>query len=341
MTDLTPPNFSHLLSLQGPYGTFEHAKGAVARVEHGYCTDDVARVALVLARQSAQPLDAELNDLLWSSLHFIEQAQRANGEFLNRRLCTGDWEFPASSNDCWGRAMWALGTISARSQDPVLRERAAAAFVRGAAVRSSWPRSMAFATLGASEFLRAAPKNHAARQLLGAGVATLDREPLTQSWRWPEERLSYANAALPEALVAAGVYLGYERIIDLGLDQLRWLLESETPDGHLSVTPAGGRGPRDEVRKFDQQPIEVAALADACVRAEAITGDPTWGRGREHCVGWFAGRNDAGAVMFDPRTGGGYDGLTKDGPNINQGAESTLALLMTQQHAHRAAMSTP
>lgn len=340
MTGLIPPNFSHLLSLQGPYGTFEHAKGAVARIEHGYCTDDVARVALVIARQSAQPLETELNDLLWSSLHFLEMAQCANGEFLNRRLCTGDWEFPASSNDCWGRAMWALGTISARSQDPVLRERACVAFERGATVRSNWPRSMAFAMLGASELLRLAPNNLLARQLLDAGISTLDRANLSDRWRWPEERLAYANAALPEALIAAGVCLGYGRIIDMGLEQLRWLLESEMPDGHLSVTPAGGRGPHETQNKFDQQPIEVAALSDACVRAEALTGDPTWGMGRELCEGWFMGRNDVGAVMFDPHTGGGFDGLTVSGPNINQGAESTLALLMTQQHAHRVAMST-
>ncbi|NNN09675.1 MAG: glycosyltransferase [Acidimicrobiaceae bacterium] len=339
MTELTTPNFQHLFALQGPYGTFEHAKGAVPRIEHGYCTDDVARVGVVISRQSDQSLDSRLSDLLWSSLHFLEQAQHANGTFLNRRECSGAWESRATSNDCWGRAMWGLGTMSARSQDPALRERATAAFERGASVRSSWPRAMAFATLGASEVLRASPENYAARQLLDAGVVALDRESLTADWRWSEERLTYANAALPEALIAAGVYLGYERIVDRGLDQLRWLLESETRDGHLSVTPAGGRGPHEELRRFDQQPIEVAALADACARADILTGDPTWRSGRELCEGWFVGENDAEAVMFDVRSGGGYDGLTASGPNINQGAESTLALLMVQQHAHRAAMA--
>ncbi len=340
MTDLNPPNFQHLLSLRGPYGTFEHAKGRVARVEHGYCTDDVARVAVVVARQSDHPLEMELEELLWSSLHFLELAQHANGRFLNRRDCTGNWELPATSNDCWGRAMWGLGTISARSHDSVLRERAMAAFERGASVRSNWPRSMALAVLGASDFLRVDPKNEAVRQLLSAGVAMLDCENVSEEWRWPEERLSYANALLPEALIAAGVYLGYERIVDRGLDQLRWLLETETLNGHLSVTPVGGRGPRDLRGTFDQQPIEVAALSDACVRAEILTGDPTWRAGRRLCEGWFAGDNDARAVMYDPTTGGGYDGLTGNGPNINQGAESTLALLMVQQHAHRAAMAT-
>lgn len=332
-------DYSHLLSMRGPYGTFEHAKFARPRVEHGYCTDDVARVALVVARHDGSTQSSELRELLWSSLHFIETAQRANGEFLNRRLSTGEWEFPASANDCWGRAMWALGTIFARSDEPALRERARAAFARGAIVRSPWPRSMAFAALGAVEFLRVAPHHPGAHQLLVASVAVLDRANISDQWRWPEDRLTYANAVLPEALIATGVHLGVNRIVDLGIEQLRWLLESETSRGHLSVTPAGGRGPRDVARLYDQQPIEVAAMADACVRAASVTGDPVWRRGREACEGWFAGRNDGGVVMYDLATGGGYDGLTCDGPNLNQGAESTLALLSTSQHARRASMA--
>ncbi len=339
MTGLIPPNFRHLLSLRGPYGTFEHAKGTVARIEHGYCTDDVARVAVVVARQSGQPLEMGLEELLWSSLHFLELAQHADGRFMNRRDRTGNWELPATSDDCWGRAMWGLGTISAQSRDTVLRERAMAAFVRGASVRSNWPRSMALAVLGATEFLRVDPNSAVARRLLVAGVAMLDRECVSEEWCWPETRLSYANASLPDALIAAGIFTGDERIMDRGLGQLRWLLAGETLNGHLSVTPVGGRGPRDPRGTFDQQPIEVAALSDACVRAEMITGDATWGAGRRLCEGWFAGDNDVGAVMYDVITGGGYDGLTQDGPNINQGAESTLSLLMVQQHAHRAVLA--
>ena len=340
LMEIPEPNFTHLLSLRGPYGTFEHAKISVPRVEHGYCTDDVSRVALVLARESQSVMSMDLTELLWSSLNFMELAQRANGEFLNRRLCTGDWQFPASSEDCWGRAMWSLGTIYARCEEPGLRERASSAFERGATVRSEWPRSMAFAALGASEFLRAAPNHEGARQLLDAAVAVLDRENVSGQWRWPEDRLTYANAILPEALIAAGVYLGDERIVERGLDQLKWLLEMETPRGHLSVTPSGGRGPGDDQRFFDQQPIEVAAMSDACVRALSLTGDPLWRQGRELCEMWFMGHNDLGAVMFDHRTGGGYDGLTCDGPNLNQGAESTIALLTTLQHARRVALTT-
>jgi hypothetical protein len=117
------------------------------------------------------------------------------------------------------------------------------------------------------------------------------------------------------------------------LDLLEWLLDRETRAGHLSVTPVGGSGPDDHGPAFDQQPIEVAALADACARAQAVDGDRRWKDGIAAASGWFLGHNDGGVLMWDPDTGGAFDGLQRDGANLNQGTESTLALLSTMQHA--------
>jgi hypothetical protein len=120
---------------------------------------------------------------------------------------------------------------------------------------------------------------------------------------------------------------------------LAWLLDQETRDGHLSVTPVGGWG-RGEARPgFDQQPIEAAALADACATALAVTDNPRWAEGVHLAVGWFLGDNDTGTELYDPATGGGFDGLTATGRNANQGAESTLAALSTMQHGRRLAAS--
>jgi hypothetical protein len=121
--------------------------------------------------------------------------------------------------------------------------------------------------------------------------------------------------------------------VEQGLELLEWLLTRETRDGHLSITPVGGSGPDDEGPGFDQQPIEVAALADACVRAEAVTGDRRWAEGITGAANWFLGDNDNGTPMWDPDTGGAFDGLEEHGANRNQGTESTLALLSTLQHA--------
>ena len=123
------------------------------------------------------------------------------------------------------------------------------------------------------------------------------------------------------------------RLLEDALALLGWLLERETRDGHLSVTPAGGAGPGDVGPGFAQQPIEVATMAEACARAFRVTGDPMWADGVRMAAAWFDGDNDLGAPMWDPATGGSFDGLEASGPNRNQGAESSLALLATRQHA--------
>jgi hypothetical protein len=114
---------------------------------------------------------------------------------------------------------------------------------------------------------------------------------------------------------------------------LGWLLDRETPYGHLSVAPVGGRGPSDVGPGFDQQPIEVAAIADACARAFTVTGEHRWLEGVWLAASWFLGDNDVGVPLFDPVSGGGCDGLERDGRNENQGAESTLAVISTLQQA--------
>jgi hypothetical protein len=131
--------------------------------------------------------------------------------------------------------------------------------------------------------------------------------------------------------MAAGWGLGDDRLVDDGIRLLEWLLESETVDGHLSLTPVGGWGPGEPRPGYDQQPIEAAALADACTRAFVLTGDGHWVGAVGRAVSWFLGDNDAGIPMSDPDTGGGYDGLERGGRNDNQGAESTLALVSTLQ----------
>jgi hypothetical protein len=136
-------------------------------------------------------------------------------------------------------------------------------------------------------------------------------------------------------MIAAGVALDDMALQQRGLDLLGWLIECETGDGHLSPTPVGGRGPDDVKPAFDQQPIEVAALADACARAAGVDAAATWPDGVAAAAAWFQGANDAGLVMWDPETGGGFDGLHADGVNQNQGAESTLAVISTMQHARR------
>jgi hypothetical protein len=192
---------------------------------------------------------------------------------------------------------------------------------------------MAFAALGAAELLSAEPDHRAARALLTDYADTVAKPNGDAAWPWPESRLTYANAVIPEAMIATGVALDDWTLRQQGLDLLGWLLEYETAEDCLSPTPAAGRGPGDVRPAFDQQPIEVSTLADACARAAAIDPASIWPDGVRAAASWFMGTNDAQQVMWDPQTGGGFDGLHADGVNRNQGAESSLAVLSTLQHA--------
>jgi len=334
VTPSPTPDFSHLLALTDGRGTFEHAEFDRPRPEHGYCTDDMARVLIVTLREPAPaPAVRRLTDL---SLRFLSAAQAVDGRYRNRMNKQGKWQDRPSVDDCWGRSIWALGTAAAHGDSERVRQTATAQLERAAGQRSPSPRSTALAALGAAELLAVRPGHRPARYLLLAAAERMaDDTGNGAAWPWPEPRLAYANAVLPEAMIATGVALGRRPLLDRGLALLGWLLDRETSSGHLSVTPVGGAGPGDRRPVFDQQPIEVAAIADACARAETVDHDHRWTTGLAAAVDWFAGDNDGGHVMYDPGTGGGFDGLQTEGPNRNQGAESTLALLSTLQHGRR------
>lgn len=324
------PRFDHLVRLTDRFGTFEHAEHATPRREHGYCVDDVARVLVVAAREPRP--NASVRSLAQGSLAFVGDAMGPHGECRNRRAADGTWTSEGTTEDCWGRSLWGLGTAAASTQFSIAGP-ALSLFERGAEQRSQYPRAMAFAALGAAAVLSIHPTNAVARSLLNDSADASLVESDDPVWPWPEVRLYYANALLPDAMIATGVALERPEFVARGLDLLGWLLTRETRDGHLSVTPAAGSGPGDVGPSFDQQPIEVSTMADACARALTVDDSPQWLEGIRMANAWFDGDNDAKAMMWDPLTGGGFDGLHAEVANQNQGAESTLALVSTRQQA--------
>jgi hypothetical protein len=312
-------------------GTFEHALYREPRPEHGYCTDDMARVLVVAAREpSGTPA---LRHLAVLSLRFLLEALGPQGKCRNRMNRYGVWDDPPALDDSWGRCIWGLGTAASHSDDDEIRHRATRGLERAMRPRSPWPRATAFAALGAAELLSVHPDDTSARSLLADAADSMTTDRRDTRWPWPEQRLTYANATLPEAMIATGAALHRRVLVRRGLDLLAWLLDRESQQGHLSVTPVGGRGPRDHGPRFDQQPIEVGAMADACARAMTVDDNRRWIDGVIACADWFQGQNDGSVVMWDPETGGAFDGLEPGGANLNQGTESTLALLSTLQHA--------
>jgi hypothetical protein len=327
--------FRHLQRLSDHVGLLEHAEGIVPRHDGGYCVDDVARGLVVLSREPSPSQD--LITLGRRYLYFLAQAQAPDGRFRSRLGYDRRWQDRPGSDDSWGRALWGLGTAAARGPTAGIREEALERFGRSAMVSSPRPHAVAFAALGAAEVLDRWPDHSAARTLLTRAISIIGKTPVDVEWPWPEPRLRYANAAIAEAVIVAGWRLGRDPVLRDGLRMLEWLLITETRDGHLSVVPSGGWSLGETRPGFDQQPIEVAALADACMRAAAVTGEAGWLDGVEMSVAWFLGDNDAKIPVLDERTGGGCDGLSRTGRSRNQGAESTLAMISVMQQGTRLA----
>ena len=329
------PVFDHLVRMTDQRGLFEHALHGEPRPEHGYCVDDVGRGLVVICREP--DASAVLHRLGRRYLDFLLAAVAPDGSCHNRMDIRGRWTDTPGLGDWWGRALWGLGVAAVHAPTRAMRGRAMLGFRSAAQRRSPSLHAMTFAALGAGELLKARPAEISARGLLqDAAVMIMSNNPgRTAEWPWPEARMRYGNGSIVEALLLAGTELPDPAARAHGLLLLDFLLRTETNDGHLSVTPVDGRGPGDAVPQFDQQPIEVAALADACARAIESSDDPRWRSGLESAWSWFLGDNDNGTPMFDRRTGAGFDGLLPVGHNLNQGAESTLAVLSTAQHARR------
>ncbi|MDD2858337.1 MAG: hypothetical protein PHU75_06615 [Candidatus Nanopelagicales bacterium] len=322
-------DYSHLLALSTPVGVYEHALGVVPRVEHGYCVDDVAR-ALVVTVREASP-STEVAALAHTCLDFILAALRPSGLMHNRRDAEGRWTDGPSTDDHWGRAIWALGTAAAESSDLLISSRAFIGASTAMQQRSPWPRSMAYAVLGAARML-VVDREHAPSLALLRDAQHRTIAPRNDTfWPWPEDRLTYANAVIPEAMIATADALDDPELLRHGLQLLNWLVGEQMHDGHLSVVSSQGRARGAAKPAFAQQPIEVACLAEACRQAFVATHNQHWLAVIDRCLAWFEGSNDLGLPMHDPASGGGCDGLEADGVSINQGAESTLAWLATWQ----------
>jgi hypothetical protein len=150
-------------------------------------------------------------------------------------------------------------------------------------------------------------------------------------WNWFETRVTYSNARLSQALIAVGRYVKNPEMIGVGLESLAWLIREQTSAaGHF--TPIGSNGFWNQGHDkplFDQQPVEASAIVSACLEASRASGDVTWLREARRAFYWFLGDNHLQQALYDDATGGCRDGLHQERVNENQGAESTLAFLLS------------
>jgi hypothetical protein len=169
------------------------------------------------------------------------------------------------------------------------------------------------------------------REVLMTRLMELYHRHRHADWQWFEGELSYDNARLSHALIASGRAVGRQDVLQDGLTTLQWLLSQQTTErGHLRPIGSNGFYHRGGTRaNFDQQPIEAQATVAACLEAYRATADMHWYQQAQHAFDWFIGANDLGLELYVPETGGCRDGLHVDRVNGNQGAESTLAFLLS------------
>jgi len=335
--EMPPLGLDHLRRLTDDVGMLQHAVASVPNYSEGYTTDDNARALLltVTLEELGDRWMARTSGLAYRYLAFLWHAYNPqNGHFRNFMSYDRRWLEECGSKDSHARALWALGAVLGRSRQEGLRQAAGRLFDLALPAARDFTdlRSAAFTLFGLHDFLRRFPGDHAAQEistLLGTRLEAAFQQHASPEWPWFEGQLTYANAALPHALLLCGRSLGRSPMIATALQSLDWLLTVQTSSrGHFA--PVGNQGfyvQGGVPARFDQQPIEVQITIAACIEAYRVTGKYRWRRHARRIFQWFLGRNDADLALYDSVTGGCGDGLSPEGPSINQGAESALAFL--------------
>ena len=336
--ELPPLKLDHLIRLTDDCGMLQHGKYAIPNRYEGYCLDDNGRALLLVGMLARYRMaDAKLLGTLADTyIGYILHAQNLDGTFRNFMSYDRRFLEKQGSEDSFGRALWGVGYCLAHPVRTDHRALLHEVFIRAIghleAMRS--PRTVAYGVLALSYYLDYQPTDEGMLNLLDRMCTRLTEhyhDSRQQGWNWFENYLTYSNGILPLALFRALNHLNKESIRSVAVDSTNFLAEQTIREGTLS--PIGCERPftfRDQRPQFDQQPVDVMGkvllFSEACRHQEL----------QPHCANvsiafaWFTGANDLKAPMYNPETGGCFDGLMASGVNHNQGAESLLSYLISR-----------
>ena len=326
----------HLLTLTDHNAVLQHAKFSVPARTEGYTVDDNAR-ALVFLSRAQERWKIPTLELQRKLLSFMLQMQHQDGRFHNLMNFSQEIADEASVGDHLGRAIWSAGAVINSPGPKGIRDCARTIFDKALpwAIRSTSPRTRAYACLGIYERLNAEPNEpnllSNLRSFADSFVAAYCQNQ-TSDWSWFENILTYDNPRLSEALLVAYKSLRDEEYRSIAEESLLFLTKIETVDEIF--VPIGNRGwyVKGKSRAtYDQQPIEPGGMIEAATLAYSITGSKEYEEIIRKALGWFIGLNSKSVRVYDESSGGCFDGVTEEGLNENQGSESTLAFLLASE----------
>ncbi len=331
------PLFSldHIKRLTDDTGIIQHAKFGIPNLKEGYCLDDNARALLMVIMTYRQKKDKLAINLAPIYLSYINYMQNKDGTFRNFLSFSRNFLDEVGSEDSFGRTIWALGYLLNNPPNDSYYQTGKIIFFDAAQnfEKLHSIRSIANTMIGISYYLRSNPSDDSMAEIFGRLAGKLIKhyeENSSSEWKWFEPLLAYDNGILPLALLHAAEILKNDKISVIALETTNFLTKIMLHDGYLSIVGnekwyvKGG-----ERSLFAQQPVDALAMVLMYRQAFQLTKDREFLAKLFSSFMWFLGENDIRMTLFDYETNGCCDGIENYGVNRNQGAESSLAYLIS------------
>lgn len=324
----------HLFALTDHNALLQHAKFSVPARREGYAVDDNARALVFAVKAQALWPDDRLSEFQRKMIAFLLLMQSQNGMFHNFMDFSQRITDEPTAGDHLGRAVWAAGALINSNLPRGMKASARLIFDRALpwAREATSPRTKAYACLGIAERLHtdAEDRNLTANlKELAGNLLELYNGNRSSGWDWFEDILSYDNARISQALFATYQLLGDMKHLEAARESLEFLQRITTIDDiHVPIGSNGWYRKGGERALYDQQPIDAGAMVETLALACKINRSSVNERGLRRALGWFFGLNTKSVNVYESTSGACCDGITPNGLNENQGAESTVAFLL-------------
>lgn len=331
------PEFSmqHIKLLTDSTGIVQHSLYGVPNLKEGYCLDDNARALILAAMTFQEKLDPVSQELLLTYLSFIHYMQNNDGTFRNFLSYNRQFMDKIGSEDSFGRTIWALGYLIENSPNNPYMQFAQDMFRKAKPnfLDMHHQRGIANTMIGICYYLKRYPDDNEIQgillQLTKRLIGFYERN-CSEDWKWFEDVLTYDNGILPLALLHAAEVTSDVTTLKIAQESMNFLESCTLHKGYL--TPVGNNGWYKKGGKcplYGQQSIDVMAFVLLYHQAYLATKDKAFLEKMFLAHLWFLGENSLRSSLYDFETNSCYDGLESHGLNLNQGAESTIAYLIS------------